>query len=234
MSFFVIILRQFRFSQVLLVLLLFVTTWGMLLSCSPSVENVKNLRLGKGEQIIILGDSIASGYGVRLEEAFPSVLSRRLNVPILNRGVAGDTTAIGLSRLETDVLTQNPWLVMVELGGNDYLQQIPETETKQNLRQIVTRIQAQGAMVVVLGVNVGLVGDNHEQMFKSLAQETQAYLIPQILKGILSNPKYRQDDVIHPNAAGHQVVGDRVFQQLQPLLQKATIPASLRSLRIAS
>ncbi|MDJ1179622.1 GDSL-type esterase/lipase family protein [Roseofilum sp. BLCC_M91] len=222
--------RNLRRSLLLLVLLF--TTWGLVISCSSSVNQVKNLQLGQGEQMIVLGDSIASGYGVQVEQAFPSLLSRRLNVPILNQGVAGDTTALGLARLQTDVLDQNPWLVMVELSGNDYLQRIPETETEENLRQIITRIQAQGAIAVILGINVGVVGDNYDRLFEDLAKETQAYLIPQILKGLHRDERYRQDDIIHPSAAGHQIISDRVFEGLQPLLKAAKIPPTLENLVI--
>ncbi|WP_318700642.1 MULTISPECIES: GDSL-type esterase/lipase family protein [unclassified Roseofilum] len=222
--------RTVQRSLVFLVLLF--TTWGLVIGCSSSVNQVKNLQLGQGEQIIVLGDSIASGYGVNPEQAFPSVLSRRLNVAILNQGVAGDTTAMGLARLQTDVLDENPWLVMVELSGNDYLQRIPETETEENLRQIITQIQAQGAIAVILGINVGIVGDNYDRMFEELAQETQAYLIPQILKGLLRDERYRQDDIIHPNADGHEIIGDRVFDGLQPLLKATKIPPNLENLII--
>lgn len=225
-------LAKHTVQRSLVFLVLLFTTWGLVIGCSSSVNQVKNVQLGQGEQIIVLGNSIASGYGVNPEQAFPTVLSRRLNVPILNQGVAGDTTAMGLARLQTDVLDENPWLVMVELSGNDYLQRIPETETEENLRQIITQIQAQGAIAVILGINVGIVGDNYDRMFEELAQETQAYLIPQILKGLLRDERYRQDDIIHPNADGHEIIGDRVFEGLQPLLKAAKIPSNLENLII--
>ncbi|MBD1944733.1 arylesterase, partial [Coleofasciculus sp. FACHB-712] len=80
-------------------------------SCSNNFDDVKNLKAGAGKQVIVLGDSIASGYGVDKTEAFPSVLSRQLGLPILNRGVSGDTTAMGLSRLQKDAIAAEPWLV---------------------------------------------------------------------------------------------------------------------------
>lgn len=86
-------------------------------SCGNNINAVKNLQGGTGEQVIILGDSIASGYGVAAEQAFPNILSRKLGIPILNRGVSGDTTAMGLSRLQADVINAEPWLVMVDWQG---------------------------------------------------------------------------------------------------------------------
>ena len=196
-------------------------------SCGNSLNSVKNLQAGTGKQVIVLGDSIAAGYGVAEEQAFPSVLSRKLGVPILNRSVSGDTTAMGLNRLQKDILDEEPWLVIVELGGNDYLRNVPKSQTEENLRQIVTAIQQQGAIAVLLGINVGRLGDEYKEMFDRLAKETQAYLIPQVLKGIIDNPKHRQDDIIHPNVAGQEFLATRVAEELQPLLEKAKWPASI-------
>jgi acyl-CoA thioesterase I len=195
-------------------------------SCQNHLS-IKNLKTGTGKQVIVLGDSITSGYGVSQKEAFPSVLSQQLGLPILNRGVSGDTTAMGLSRLQKDVLSAQPWLVIVELGGNDFLRRIPIAETENNLRQIVASIQNQGAIVVLLGINIGPFKGDYQKLYTRLAQATQSYLIPEIFKGVLDDPRYRQDDVIHPNAEGHKILGTRIAQQLQPLLEKATWPSAL-------
>lgn len=197
-------------------------------SCSNSLNSVKNLQAGTGRQIVVLGDSIAAGYGLAKEQAFPNLLSRRLGIPVLNRSVSGDTTAMGLKRLQKDVINEEPWLVIVELGGNDYLRKIPKSQTEENLRQIVTTIQQEGAIVVLLGINVGRLGDEYKEMFDRLAKDTQAYLIPQILKGIIDDPKHRQDDIIHPNALGQEFLATRIAEELQPLLDKAKWPANIR------
>lgn len=198
-------------------------------SCGNNIDidTIKNLKAGTGKQVIVLGDSIASGYGVGEKEAFPSILSRQLGLPIVNRGISGDTTAAGLSRLQTDVLDAEPWLVIVELGGNDFLRRIPRSETEQNLRQIVTSIQNKGAIAVLLGMNMGLTKDGYQEVYDRIAKDTQAFLIPQILKGILDDSRYRQEDVIHPNAAGHEFLANRIAKELQPLLTKATWPPDL-------
>lgn len=202
----------------------------LFISCSNNLD-VKNLTAGTGKQVIVLGDSIASGYGVDKTDAFPSVLSRQLSLPILNRGVSGDTTAMGLSRLQKDVLSADPWLVIVELGGNDFLRKIPQTETEQNLRQIVTSIQQQKAMVVLLGINVSLIKDDYKQLYERVAKDTQAYLIPQVSKGIVDDERHRQDDIIHPNVEGHKLLATRTAEGLQPLLKKATWPPELLKFR---
>lgn len=200
-------------------------------SCSSHLDGIKNLKAGAGKQFIVLGDSIAEGYGLAQTEAFPSILSRQLGLPILNKGVSGDTTAMGLARLQKDVLAQEPWLVTVELGGNDFLRKIPIAETEQNLRQIITSIQDKKAIVVLLGINGGSFRGNYYELYQRLAKDTKSYLIPEIFKGILDDTRYRQDDVIHPNAAGQQLLADIIYKELQPLLAKATWPPALLKYR---
>lgn len=199
----------------------------LVVSCQSQSIDVKNLNRGTGTQIIVLGDSIASGYGVPDEAAFPSVLSRLLGIPIVNRGVSGNTTAMGLNRVQTDVIAGNPWLVIVELGGNDFLQKLPQPETEKNLREIITSVQVSGAIAVLLGMELGVFVDEYKELYERVAKDTKAYLIPQITQGILDNPRYRQDDIIHPNQAGHELLATRIAQHLKPLLEKATWPPAL-------
>ncbi|MBE9155879.1 arylesterase [Nodosilinea sp. LEGE 06152] len=187
--------------------------------------DVNNLYRGAGAQVVAFGDSITAGAGVGPQAAYPSLLSQRLGLPIVNLGRGGDTTATALDRLQRDVLAADPWLVMVGLGGNDFLQQVPLAQTEQNLREIVTHLQQQGAIVVLLGMNVYPFNGDYEAMYERVASETEAYLIPGVLEG-LNDTRYLYDQ-IHPNQAGHQILADRVAEGLQPLLEQANRPASL-------
>ena len=196
----------------------------LLTNCQNQFNQITNLHAGVGQQIIVLGDSITAGYGLSSEQAYPHLLSQKLNLSILNRGVSGDKTADGLARLSEDVLSEKPWMVIIALGGNDFLKKVPKLETEQNLRQMVNQIQAQKAITVLLGMNLGLFKDEYESLYKRVAEETGSYLIPQVLKGIIDNPKHRQEDIIHPNAKGQEILAERIAKALQPLLKKAKKP----------
>ena len=199
---------------------------GNMTTLSESLgEDVNNLRRGSGTQIIALGDSITAGAGVGPQGAYPNLLSQTLDLPVVNQGRGGDTTGTALSRLQQDVLDADPWLVIVGLGGNDFLRQVPLAQTEENLRQIVTRLQQAGAIVVVLGMNVGPFNGDYEDLYQRVANDTQAYLISGVLEG-LNDPRYLYDQ-IHPNQAGHRILADRVAEGLQPLLKDATLPANL-------
>lgn len=204
----------------------------LLTNCQNPVDKVTNLHKGAGGQIIALGDSITAGYGLSPQQAYPALLSQKIGFPVLNKGVSGDTTAMGLARLQTDVLSQAPWIVIVGLGGNDFLRQVPKTETESNLKAIATQIQQQGAIVVLLGMNLGFTRGPYQELYERVANETGSLLISEVLKGIINEPKYRQEDIIHPNADGQELLATRIDEGLKPLLTKATWPKGLKPIGV--
>lgn len=192
----------------------------LLTSCGgPSVEAVRNLEGPPVKRIAAFGDSLTEGTGVERSQAWPAQLETILGIPVDNFGRAGDTTASGLDRLD-EVLETKPRLVIVGLGGNDFLRQVPRDETERNLAAIVKRFQDGGAMVVLLGMNLGLFTDEYSPICERVAGATGAWLIPKVLKGVLDKPSKRQDDRIHPNAAGHRVMAEKIAKGLRPLLER--------------
>lgn len=184
-----------------------------------SFDAVRNLH-SPGETVICFGDSLTEGVGAGHGQDYPSVLAQRLGRPIVNAGRRGDTTAEALIRVADDVLAKNPRLVIVLLGGNDFLRQVPLRETRKNLEEIVRRIQAQGAIVVLAGLKLGLFTDEYSPMFKEIATQFGAVYVPQVLKGVLSDSKLKSD-AIHPNAAGYSLIAERLAEKITPLLKEA-------------
>jgi lysophospholipase L1-like esterase len=170
-----------------------------------------------GTTVVAFGDSLVEGVGATDGNDFVSVLSRQVGEPIVNLGVRGDTTADALLRLD-QVLAQDPKVVMVLLGGNDYLQQIPKTETFANLKQIVTTIHDSGAVVILLGVRGGLLRDGYQGDYEDVAQSLGTAYVPNVLDGLFGNPSYMSDSV-HPNDAGYQIIADKVEPVLRDLVQ---------------
>jgi acyl-CoA thioesterase-1 len=182
-------------------------------------ESIRNFH-SRGEQIICFGDSLTEGIGANEGEDYPAVLTQKLGIAVINAGHRGDTTSQALTRIRRDVLEKNPRLVIVLLGGNDFLRQVPVGETRKNLAEIVRQIQAGGAMVAVAGVRLGLLTDEYGPLFEEIAREAGALYVPHVLKGILSDTKLRSD-TIHPNAAGYRLVAERMAKEIRPLLQEA-------------
>jgi len=193
---------------------------GMLLVTAgcPSTPHVNNLD-SRGSQIICFGDSLTEGFGASVGEDYPSRLAEVLDVPVINAGVSGDTTEEALYRLQTDVLDQDPFLVIVILGANDFLSGRPRKETFGNLEEIVRRIQARGAMVLLTSVQGGLFGDVHQKHYQRIAKKYHTAFLSNIVDGIMTNPSLKSD-TIHPNAAGYQKMADRILEAIKPLLAK--------------
>lgn len=183
----------------------------------------------KGETIVALGDSLTLGVGASApENGYIGVLERRLGITIVNRGVSGNTTADALLRIDTDITPLHPDIVMILLGGNDYLKKIPQQETFANLSRIIKKLQSEGAVVLLLGVRGGLLHDKWRDDFHTLAKNTGSLYVPDVLEGIFGNIKLMSDEV-HPNDAGYMKMADKIAPTLDGIVLSS--PASLAHLK---
>lgn len=176
-------------------------------------------RDSQGTTIICFGDSLTAGVGASPGHDYPSLLANALGSPVINAGASGQTTRDALDRLDADVLARRPRLVIVEFGGNDFLRGVPFREIFANLDAIVRRIQEQGAMVVLVGVPPGLLGDAARTDYQKIARARRAAFIPNILDGILTDPRLKSDH-LHPNDLGYEKMALRIAKTVQPLLQE--------------
>lgn len=164
----------------------------------------------RGSSIVALGDSLTVGVGASAyEKSYIGILDQRLGIQITNKGIIGNTTGDALQRLDADVLSLKPDIVLVLLGSNDYLRGVSQNVTFDNLRSIVERIQASGALVVLVGARGGLLSDKFSSDFKDLAQEKGTLLVPSIMDGIIGETTLMSDE-IHPNDAGYLKMADKI------------------------
>ena len=175
---------------------------------------------------VAFGDSLTEGYGATEGNAYPALLSRSLGVPILNLGVSGDTTADGLKRIDP-IARQQPRVVLLCLGGNDALNQMPQARTLANLGAIIDRLQAEGSFVVLIGIRSASLRDRNEKPFARLAREKRALYVPDFLQGLAFKPVY-MSDAIHPNDEGYKRFAERLDKVLRPLLPRLTGDAPAR------
>ncbi len=173
-----------------------------------------------GTAIVAFGDSITYGHGVPTEQTYPALLSDALGVEIINAGRNGDTTASGLQRLERDVLDHDPRIVIVELGGNDFLNKVPREETFANLDQIVALCIDAGAMVILVHIQFGFFSDKYLDEYEAIAERHGALLVPDLMDGIFGRPSMMVDQ-IHPNAEGQRVIAQRIGEALVDLLERS-------------
>ncbi len=181
--------------------------------------------------VLVLGDSIAAGYGVEPEEGFVSLLQKKvqeakLPFTVVNGGVSGDTTSGGLRRIDW-LLRRKIDVLLLELGGNDGLRGITPGASRTNLQAIIDKTKAKypDVRVIVAGMqmptNMGRdYTDEFAAIFKTVAKQNAATLIPFLLQGVGGDPKLNQPDMIHPNPAGHRIVAENCWTALKPVLDE--------------
>lgn len=190
-------------------------------SSAPAVE-AKNL--------VVLGDSLAAGYGLDPSAAFPALLQKKINdagwkFHVVNAGVSGDTSAGGLRRLDW-LLKRRIDVLIVELGANDGLRGLSPAALKKNLQAIIerTRQKYPDAQVVLAGMkmpaNLGSYATEFERTYSDLAKENDVPLVPFLLEGVGGNPELNLPDRIHPTAEGQKILAENVWAVLKPVLAK--------------
>lgn len=180
--------------------------------------------------ILILGDSISAAYNMEQSESWPALLTNQLEVDgyayrVFNSSITGDTTEGGLTRLPRLLESEQPAVVIIELGGNDGLRGLPLDVTRSNLQSMISLSTEAGASVVLAGIqlppNYGLTyTERFTALFGELAEQAGAAFIPFILEDIALNPELMQDDGIHPNVKAQPVLLQHVWNVLEPLLKK--------------
>jgi acyl-CoA thioesterase-1 len=169
--------------------------------------------------VVAFGDSITAGVGTTGDNDYVERLSDRTGVSIINEGRSGDTTGSALGRLDGAVLSRDPDIVIVFLGGNDLLQSVPVQNRIANITSIVERIRAGGAAAILVGVGNGVL-DPFNGTLPAIAAQTGSTLVPAVLEGILGVSSLMAD-LIHPNNAGHAIIADRIEPALRAALSAA-------------
>lgn len=165
---------------------------------------------------VAFGDSLTEGYGASRGEDYPTLLGKAIGVGIRNQGVSGQTTQGALGRLDS-IASEKPRVVLLCLGGNDFLQQLPKDTTFGNLGQMIDRFHQEGSFVVLIGVRSTSFRDKNAEHFAALAKQKDVLYIEDIFKGIMFRPTL-MSDAIHPNAEGYKLIAQRLQEELMPYL----------------
>ena len=186
-----------------------------LTACSKTAPHAA---LPEGSTILALGDSLTAGYGADAAAAYPAVLAGFTGWQVINGGVSGNTSAQALARLPA-LMRRQPQLVLVSIGGNDFLRKVPEADTRSNIRQIVQQIKAAGVPAVLVAVPYFTTGAlfgrlSEHPMYEELAAELNVPLFKGAWAEVLGNKKLKSDQ-IHANAQGYRVFAEKMWAFLK-------------------
>ena len=180
----------------------------------------------------MLGDSLSAAYRIAPESGWVTLLDQRLQQQtaqrqyhIVNASISGETSAGGLARLPKLLADNAPALVLVELGANDGLRGLAIEEIRANLQRILKACRDAGAKLVLIGIELPVnygpqYRDGLRNMYRDIAREFNAPLVPFLLEGVATDPKLMQDDGLHPLAVAEPRVLETVWAVLAPVLEK--------------
>lgn len=162
-----------------------------------------------GATVLALGDSLTSGVGASADTAYPAVLQRLTGWKVINGGISGDTSAQALQRLPELLQKHQPALVIVSIGGNDFLRRQSASATRTNVHKICADAKAGGAQVLLVAIpeltilaTLGQLSDH--AMYEDIAKELGIPLHRKGWSGVLADARLRSDN-IHANAAGYEL-----------------------------
>jgi len=179
--------------------------------------------------VLILGDSLSAGFGIGIEQSWPTLLDQRfatLKLPyrVANASISGETTAGGLSRLPGALDRFQPAVVVIALGANDGLRGLPVEQMRTNLAAMVRTARTRHANALLIGIKLPPnYGPDYTARFdatyRRVAKEERTALLPFLLEPIALDAAAFQADGLHPVATAQAKILDHVWKALKPLLK---------------
>ncbi|MFW5440686.1 MAG: GDSL-type esterase/lipase family protein [Methylophilaceae bacterium] len=175
-----------------------------------------------GSTVLILGDSLSYGTGADKGQDYPTLLAKNTAWNIVNAGVPGDTSEQGLARLPGLLEQHQPIVLMIALGGNDFLRKVAVSETFANLKKIIQTAQSKNRTILLIAipdyqpVKAAFGGLEDHSLYATLAEEMQVPLLEGIFSPVLSKNALKTD-YVHPNAQGYQAVEVQLRESLAEL-----------------
>jgi len=185
---------------------------GLFAGCGHSGPTLP--RLAEGDVVLAFGDSLTHGTGAEGAQAYPAQLQQIIGRNVVNAGVPGETSAEGLQRLPEALVTHQPQLLLLCLGGNDMLRRQDRAQTAENLRAMVRLAQAQGVAVVLIGVPEPGLFTGAPGFYADVAGEFGLPYEGEAFNEVLKNRDLKSDP-IHANGKGYREVAERLAALLK-------------------
>jgi acyl-CoA thioesterase-1 len=178
--------------------------------------------------ILVFGDSLSAGYGIRQDAAWPALLAQRLqdkklDYNVVNASISGETTSGGRARIEAALDRHSPKILIIALGANDGLRGLPMSTMRDNLIAIASSAQKKKSQVLIVGQrlppNYGSYAIEFHNVFAEVAKVRKTALVNFLLDGVATHAELFQADNLHPTAEAQPRLLDNVWQGLAPLLK---------------
>jgi acyl-CoA thioesterase-1 len=186
--------------------------------------------LAASQIILVFGDSLSAAYGLPSDQAWPSLLQKRLETEhsswrVANASISGETSAGGRSRMAAALRRHKPAIIVIELGANDGLRGLSLAAMRQNLDAMISDSRSAGARVLLVGMRLppnfgpAYTGE-FARSFADLAKSQHISFVPFLLEGFSDQPEMFQSDGLHPVASAQPLILETVWPELKKMLGK--------------
>ncbi len=164
--------------------------------------------------VLAFGDSLTYGTGAREQDSYPAQLEKLIGRRVVRAGVPGETSAAALARLPAALDEHQPALLLLCIGGNDFLRNLGQAQVAENVRRMVALAQAHGTGVLLIGTPEKGFTLTPPAFYPELAGQLRIPYEGKVIGEILRNSELKSD-AIHPNARGYRLIAERVAALLK-------------------
>jgi acyl-CoA thioesterase I len=196
------------------------SAWRLALCCVAVLalggcgDAPKLSRLAPDAVVLAFGDSLTYGTGAPETDSYPAQLERIIGRKVVRAGVPGEVSAAALERLPATLDEHRPKLLLLCIGGNDFLRNLSQAEVAANLRRMIALAKSKGSEVLLIGAPEKGLLVTPPKLYAEIAKELGVPYEGKVIGEILRSSELKSDP-IHPNARGYRLVAQRVAALLQ-------------------
>ena len=186
----------------------------LVLALAGCGERPKLERLAPDAVVLAFGDSLTYGTGATEDESYPAQLEKLIGRRVVGAGVPGEVTAQALARLPAALDEHAPRLLLLCIGGNDFLRRLGNQQAERNVREMVKLAQNRGVAVLLIGTPEPGFTVSPPAFYAGIAKEYRLPYEGAIVGAVLKDHSLKADP-IHPNARGYRLIAERLAETLR-------------------
>ena len=188
--------------------------WVAALALGGCGDAPKFARLAPDAVVLAFGDSLTYGTGAAEADSYPAQLESLIGRKVVRAGVPGEVSAQALARLPAALEEHQPKLLLLCIGGNDFLRNLSQTEAAANVRRMISLAKGKGSDVLLIGAPEKGLLVTPPKFYAELASDLRIPYEGKVIGEVLRSPELKSDP-IHPNARGYRLIAERVAALLQ-------------------
>lgn len=171
-------------------------------------------RLADDSVVLAFGDSLTFGTGAAENESYPAQLEKLIGRRVARAGVPGEVTAQALARLPSALDEHTPRLLLLCIGGNDFLRRAGNAQAEANVREMVKLARSRGVEVLLIGTPEPGFSVSPPAFFAGIAKQFALPYEAAVIGEVLRDESLKADP-IHPNARGYGIIAGRIAERLK-------------------